>query len=205
MNTELNMGGFTEYELTVNIYNFHPETREYISTTIETLPIGTGIPAFSCIDEPPVNVGSDEVIIRNDENTEWIILKDYRGKTIYDKSDSYKTITITDIGDFDTEKYTLIEPNNIYSIYDEVEKRWVISEFLKSEYIRGINEKTRDEILHKLNTENDLLWKELQLGTISDNEKEYLVECMNYMKMINNADLSDENFIFPELPVLKKE
>jgi hypothetical protein len=36
----------------ITVYNYDGETREYISSVIEYLAVGVGIPANSCIDPP---------------------------------------------------------------------------------------------------------------------------------------------------------
>lgn len=49
---ELNNDQIATVAGNVTVYNYDGETREYLSSSVEYLAVGVGIPANSCIDEP---------------------------------------------------------------------------------------------------------------------------------------------------------
>ncbi|EMA3598800.1 tail fiber assembly protein, partial [Salmonella enterica] len=51
-NAELNNEQIATAAGNVTVYNYDGETREYLSSTVEYLAVGVGIPALSCTDAP---------------------------------------------------------------------------------------------------------------------------------------------------------
>ena len=52
------------------VINYDGETREYLSSSVEYLPVGVGIPANSCTDEPGESK-KDFAICRTADLTAW--------------------------------------------------------------------------------------------------------------------------------------
>ncbi|MGU3416756.1 tail fiber assembly protein, partial [Enterobacteriaceae bacterium C34B] len=78
-------------ELTV--YNYDAQTREYLSATVEYLPVGVGIPANSCI-TPPGDAETGFAILRTVALDGWEQVPDHRGETVYD-TETGQTVDIT--------------------------------------------------------------------------------------------------------------
>ncbi len=87
----------------MNIYHYHPETREYVGITearsdpLETAKTGQTvylIPAHATTDQPP-QAGSNQVAIRTNEA--WELVDDYRGREYWNK-DTGEAVTITELG-----------------------------------------------------------------------------------------------------------
>lgn len=68
---------------TVQVFHFDLNTREFIGTEDVYIPFGVGIPASSCLDEPPVQ-NEYQVAVRSEDNSCWTVADDYRGITVYD-------------------------------------------------------------------------------------------------------------------------
>ena len=49
---ELNQDMIATVAGEITVFNYDGETREYLSSSVEYLPVGVGIPAKSCIDSP---------------------------------------------------------------------------------------------------------------------------------------------------------
>lgn len=82
----------------MNIYNFHPETGEFIGRGLaDADPLEPGnwlIPAYACKKAPPL-VGENKVAVWN--GSSWDIFDDFRGGMYY--VDSKRPITINKIGE----------------------------------------------------------------------------------------------------------
>lgn len=50
----LNKNGIATKAGDITVYNYASSTGEYLSVSVEYLPVGVGIPADSCTDAPPV-------------------------------------------------------------------------------------------------------------------------------------------------------
>lgn len=66
----------------MTVFNYDGETREYLSSSVEFLATGVGIPANSCIDEPGESK-EGFVICRTTDFTGWEYIPDHRGETVY--------------------------------------------------------------------------------------------------------------------------
>ncbi|MGE9715523.1 tail fiber assembly protein, partial [Escherichia coli] len=66
----------------ITVFNYDGETREYLSSSVEYLAVGVGIPANSCTDEPGESK-EDFTIGRSADFTAWEYVADHRGETVY--------------------------------------------------------------------------------------------------------------------------
>ncbi|HBS1582938.1 TPA: tail fiber assembly protein, partial [Klebsiella pneumoniae] len=82
----------------ITVFNYGGETREYLSSSIEYLAVGVGIPANSCIDVPG-EARAGYAICRTKELTAWEYIPDHRGKTAY-SIHSGEAIVVSDLGDY---------------------------------------------------------------------------------------------------------
>ena len=65
----------------ITVFNYDGDTREYLSSSIEYLAAGVGIPANSCIDAP----GESKIgfaICRTADRSSWEYITDHRGQTV---------------------------------------------------------------------------------------------------------------------------
>lgn len=78
--------------------------------------------------EPKPTLKEDQVAVIIE--SQWIVNYDYRRRTIWLKTDSGVSHLITELGDIDPD-YTLVEPNNAYSIFNKTTNEWQINETLR--------------------------------------------------------------------------
>jgi hypothetical protein len=65
----------------ITVFNYDGETREYLSSSVEYLAVGVGIPANSCIDAP---AKTRRVLpFAGQQILSWEYIADHRGETVY--------------------------------------------------------------------------------------------------------------------------
>lgn len=82
----------------ITVFNYDGETREYLSSSIEYLAVGVGIPANSCIDAPNI-IKEGFAVCRTSDDKAWEYIVDHRGEVVYSTMTGEK-ITITVPGDY---------------------------------------------------------------------------------------------------------
>lgn len=82
----------------ITVFNYDGETGEYLSSSVEYLAEGVGIPALSCIDAPEESK-EGFTICRTSDLSAWEYLADHRGKTVYSTKSGEK-VTISLPGDY---------------------------------------------------------------------------------------------------------
>lgn len=89
----------------ITVFNYDGETREYLSSSVEYLAVGVGIPANSCVDAPS---GAKEgfAVCRTTDGKAWKYIVDHRGETVYSTKTGEK-IAITVLGDYPEDTTTL--------------------------------------------------------------------------------------------------
>ncbi|WP_039029563.1 tail fiber assembly protein [Leclercia adecarboxylata] len=82
----------------ITVFNYDGETREYLSSSIEYLAVGVGIPANSCIDAPNI-IKEGFAVCRTADDKVWEYIVDHRGEVVYSTMTGEKII-ITVPGDY---------------------------------------------------------------------------------------------------------
>ncbi len=82
----------------ITVFNYDGETREYLSSSVEFLPVGVGIPANSCVDAPGT-LKEGFTVCRAEDGKAWEVIVDHRGETVYSTVTGEKVV-ITMPGDY---------------------------------------------------------------------------------------------------------
>lgn len=192
----LDENGFATEAGFITIYNYNGETREYISSSVEYLPFGVGVPANSCVDAP----GSKKdgfAIRRNADSTSWEYVADHRGETVYSTETGQK-VTISDIGDY-PENTTTKAPSTQYDKWNGT--AWVTDSDEQQAAAVAAADAQKAALLSTANATISLWQTELQLGIISDDDKAALIAWIGYIKAVKATDTSTApDVIWPELP-----
>lgn len=128
------------------IYNYHRDTKEYISTTIareDPLEPGRYLLPACATTFPPPNIGTNEVAVYDTETNTWSIEKDYRGTKYYvvDGADNPIEKIIQKIGT-DIIGKPLVPPSE-----DNHKPRWENGKWTnKSVYFEGIRVDEEEDI-----------------------------------------------------------
>lgn len=104
----------------ITVYSFDETTRELTTTVEEYLAPGVGLPAWSCIDEPPKSK-EGFAICRTADGKGWEYVEDHRGETVYSTETRRRQRIIT-IGPY-PEKVTLQVPATDHDYWDG--EKWV--------------------------------------------------------------------------------
>ncbi|EJK5917512.1 tail fiber assembly protein [Escherichia coli] len=117
---ELNQELIATVAGSVTVFNYDGGTREYLSSSIEFLPVGVGIPANSCIDVPG-KIKKGFAICRATGGNVWEYVADHRGETVY-STKTGEQIAITVPGEY-PEDTTTLAPVTPYDKWDG--SQWV--------------------------------------------------------------------------------
>ncbi|MBZ5871528.1 tail fiber assembly protein [Escherichia coli] len=182
----------------ITVYNYDGETREYISASTEYLAVGVGIPAYSCLDAPGTSKAG-YTICRSVDLKSWEYVSDHRGEIVYN-TETGESKEITAPGDY-PENTTTIAPLTPYDKWDG--EKWVTD--INAQHVAEVEAAEQQKSVQLLFAkEKIILWQtELQLGIISDEDKEKLISWMNYIKAVQAVDTQKaHNIIWPKKPFI---
>lgn len=169
----------------VSVFNYDGETREFLSSSVEYLPEGVGIPANSCMDAPCEGI-EGFAICRTADFTAWEYVADHRGETVY-STETGEPVIVSLPGDY-PEGTTTLAPSTPYDAWNGNE--WVTD--TKAQHAADVEaaEQQKAALLAEAQTTISLWQTELQLGIISDEDKASLIAWMNYIKVVQAVDTS---------------
>lgn len=180
----------------ITVFNYEGETREYLSSSVEYLAIGVGLPANSCTDAPgEAKAGS--AICRTADLKAWEYVADHRGETVY-STETGEEVSITAPGDY-PEKTTTLAPSTPYDTWNGSE--WVTD--TKAQHAADVEaaEQQKTALLSEGQATISLWQTELQLDIISDEDKASLIAWMKYIKAVQAVDTSKApDITWPDKP-----
>ncbi|MGL5372621.1 MAG: tail fiber assembly protein [Plesiomonas shigelloides] len=181
---------------TVTVFNYDAVTYEYVCSNREYLHVGVGIPAYSTLDNP-LNQKLGFTVCRKTDDSDWEYLPDHRGEIIY-STETGEQIEITLPGEY-PEKTTPLQPETPYDYWNGIQ--WVtdIDAVHTAEVANAEAEKTK---LLSIAQQTISLWQtQLQLGMITDANKEKLIKWITYIDAVQAIDTNTApNIIWPDQP-----
>ena len=193
----LDENGFATEAGFITVYNYNGETREYISSSLEFLPFGVGIPAHSCLDAPGSNKAGYAICRTVDLNS-WEYVPDHRGEIVYStKTGESKEITAP--GDY-PENTTTIAPLTPYDKWDG--EKWVTDTEAQHSAAVGAAEIQRQSLVDAAMASISLIQLKLQAGRkLTQTETTRLNAVLDYIDAVTATDTSTApDVIWPELP-----
>ncbi|HDP0189794.1 TPA: tail fiber assembly protein [Salmonella enterica subsp. enterica serovar Concord] len=180
----------------ITVFNYDGETREYLSSSVEYLPEGVGIPANSCMDAPGESK-EGFAICRTADFTTWEYVADHRGETVY-STETGESLLVSLPGDY-PEGTTTLAPATSYDKWDGSE--WVTDTEAQHAADVEAAEQQKAALLLEAQATISLWQTELQLGIISDEDKASLIAWMNYIKAVQAVDTSKApDITWPDKP-----
>ncbi|ELY3379864.1 tail fiber assembly protein [Cronobacter sakazakii] len=181
----MNKNGIATKAGEITVYNFASDTREFISSSVEFLAVGVGIPASSCTDLP-LSPKEGFAVCRTASLDGWDYVIDHRGETVYD-TETGQPVEITSPGEY-ADNVTTIAPSTPYDRWNGSE--WVTdADAQKSGQVAAAEQKKASLLAEAQSTIS--LWQtELQLGIISDDDKASLIAWMKYIQALSAVDTS---------------
>ena len=192
----LDENGFATETGFITIYNYNGETREYISSSIEFLPFGVGVPAHSCVDAPG-EFKAGFAVCRTADLSGWEYVADHRGETVY-STDTGKPVTVSQLGEY-PQGTTTTAPATPYDKWDG--QKWVTDKDEQHAADVASAEQHKSNMLNAAKSKISLWQTELQLGIISDDDKAALIAWIGYIKAVQAVDTSTApDITWPEQP-----
>ncbi|PPX79237.1 phage tail protein [Cronobacter sakazakii] len=183
----------------ITVHNYDEITREYLSSCVEYLAVGVGIPAKSCI-ELPGDKKDGMVICRNPDDSAWQYLPDYRGQTVYDIETGNPT-EITMPGEYPAGT-TTAAPSTRFDVWNGSE--WVTDSAVQQAAAVKEAEQTKASLRSYANGFiNEQQWpSRLALGRLSEEEKAAFSAWLDYLDALESVDTSSASEIsWPAQPV----
>lgn len=180
----------------ITVFNYDGKTREYISSSVEYLPVGVGIPANSCIDAPG-GAKDGSTICRTTDFSAWEYVADHRGETVY-STETGEAVIVSLPGDY-PENTTTLAPATPYDTWNGSE--WVTD--TEAQYVADVEAAEQQKAALLLEAQATIsLWQtELQLGIIGDEDKASLIAWVNYIKAVQAVDTSKApDITWPDKP-----
>lgn len=180
----------------ITVFNYDGETREYLSSSVEYLPVGVGIPANSCTDTPGES-REDFALCRTADFTAWEYVADHRGETVY-STETGEAVIISAPGDY-PDGTTTLAPSTPYDTWNGSE--WVTDTEAQRAANVEVAEQQKAALLAEAQTTISLWQTELQLGIISDEDKASMIAWMKYIKAVQAVDTSKApDITWPDKP-----
>ncbi|EJA5727947.1 tail fiber assembly protein [Salmonella enterica] len=169
----------------ITVFNYDDETREYLSSSVEYLAVGVGIPASSCTDAP--GEGREGfAICRTADFTAWEYVADHRGETVY-STETGESVIVSLPGDY-PEGTTTQAPATPYDKWGG--SAWVTD--TEAQHVANVAaaEQMKSELLAEAQGTISIWQTELQLGVINEDDKASLVKWLAYIKLLQAVDTS---------------
>ncbi|ELT6379905.1 tail fiber assembly protein [Salmonella enterica] len=182
---ELNQDMIATVAGDITVFNYDGKTHEYLSSSIEFLPVGVGIPANSCIDAPG-KIKKGFAICRATGGNVWEYVADHRGETVY-STKTGEQIVITVPGDYPQDTTTQA-PTTPYDKWDGNE--WVTDS--KAEHAADVMaaEQTKTSLLAEATAIIAPLADAQAGGYIDDADVPRLTEWQRYRYKVTKVDTS---------------
>ncbi|WP_276642154.1 tail fiber assembly protein [Siccibacter turicensis] len=181
----------------LTVHNYDETTREYLSSCVEYLAVGVGLPASSCIDSPAEKLDG-MVLCRKSDDSAWEYLPDYRGQTVY-STETGQSVEITMPGAC-PEGFTLSKPSTPFDAWNGT--AWITDVVaLQSSQIADAK-RLKSELMTNAKSIISEWQSELQLGVIDEKDRASLTSWLAYIKEVKSVDTSAApEIVWPMPPV----
>ncbi|MEH4672550.1 tail fiber assembly protein, partial [Escherichia coli] len=170
----------------ITVYNYRGDTREYISSSVEYLPVGVGIPANSCTDAPGTHKAG-YAICRSADFNSWEYVPDHRGEIVY-STETGESKEITVPGDY-PENTTTIAPLTSYDKWDG--EKWVTDTEAQHNAAVDAAEVRRQSLIDAAMASISLIQLKLQAGRkLTQAETTRLNAVLDYIDAVTATDTS---------------
>lgn len=180
----------------ITVYNYDSETREYISSSVEYLPIGVGIPASSCTDAPPKNK-EGFAICRNADLSDWMYVADHRGNIVYDTMTG-KSSVVGALGDY-ADGMTTLPPTTAYDKWNGSE--WVTDS--DAQKVAAVDAAEAQKTQLRAAATDEIVWRQdaVNAGIATEGETAALAEWIKYRVLLMRVDTTKP--VWPPSPMIQ--
>lgn len=175
----LNKYGIATEAGNITVYNYDSKTREYLSSAIEFLAVGVGIPAYSCTDAP-VEKKEGFAVCRTASLDGWEYITDHRGETVYDKQTG-QPVELMALGNY-PDSVTTIAPSTLYDKWNG--STWVTDTDAKNDAARDDFEQKKKALRAIAEAEIDWLQDAVDAGIATEEETARLAAWRKYRVLL---------------------
>lgn len=180
----------------MTVYNYDGETREFLSATSEYLPVGVGLPANACTDEP-LKARRGFAVCRSLMGDSWEYLSDYRGKTVW-STETGDPVNVTLPGDY-PEGTTTQAPKTSYDSWDG--EKWVTDEDARKSAAIKLADLQKSALIQAAGENISPLQDAVDLGMATDEEKSRYDAWRKYRVLLTRVDIYQyPEIVWPEKP-----
>lgn len=180
----------------ITVFNYDGETREYLSSSVEYLAVGVGLPANSCTDMPGKSK-ENFAICRTADLSAWKYVADRRGEIVY-STETGEAVAIMALGDYPVGTTTLA-PATQYDKWNGSE--WVADTKALHEAAVTETEQMKTALLAEATATIAPLADAQAGGYIDDADIPRLAEWQRYRYKLTKVDTSiAPDVIFPPKP-----
>ncbi|EOY0886419.1 tail fiber assembly protein [Klebsiella pneumoniae] len=169
----------------VQVFHFDMTTREFIGTEVIYIHVGVGLPAFSCVEAPPVQ-SEYQVAVRSDDNSSWSVTEDYRGITVYDIQ-TLASHVITEPGPI-PDTVTRTAPLTPYDKWDG--SAWVTDAAAQHAADVTVADMQKKTLIAQVAADISILQDAVSLNMATEEEKSQLISLQTYRVLLNRVDTS---------------
>lgn len=183
----------------VQVFHFDSNSREFIGIEDIYVPLGVGIPAFTCLDEPPVQ-NEYQVAVRSEDNSFWSVTDDFRGIPAYDLQ-TLASHVINELGPI-PDTVTTSAPSTPYDKWDG--SAWVTD--ADAQHIADIAaaDLQKKQMITQVSGDISILQDAVNLNMATDDEKSRLTALQAYRVQLNRVDTSfAPNIVWPVMTTLE--
>ncbi|MDE1587987.1 tail fiber assembly protein [Klebsiella quasipneumoniae] len=178
---------------TAQVFHFDMENREFIGAEEVYIHVGVGLPAFSCLEEPPVQ-SEYQVAVRSEDNFYWSVTDDYRGITVYDIQ-TLASHVITEPGPI-PDTVTTSAPSTPYDKWNG--SAWVTDADAQHAADVAVADLQKKELIAEASAYISILQDAVALNMATDEEKSQLSSLQVYRILLNRVDTSlAPNIVWP--------
>lgn len=188
-NTELSTATLGENGLALTagwlqVFSVESLNREYVSTSMEYLPVGVSLPALCYIDKPE-QPGEGFAIVRSADDLSWETVEDNRGLTVYSTA-TREAHTVTELGAI-ADGVTPLVPG-LYDAWDG--GKWVTDEEAQRQ---AEVESARLELNRRMSAASSViatLQYAIDTDMATDEETQRLEQWKKYSVLLSRIDVS---------------
>lgn len=181
-----NKNGLASKSGWVQTYIAHPETGEFIGSTMEHVYFDVSVSANSFIDAPELPEKSGLAVIRSKDKKSWEIMADHRNSTAYN-TETRQAVTIEFIGELPS-TLTLLAPQTDFDKWNDTE--WVTDTNAQHAAAVTEAENTKSELLRTANEKIAYLQDAVDVELATDTEITALHAWKKYRVQLNRIDVT---------------
>lgn len=187
---------FSAETQTITVCHYDATTGEYLSTTEETIPPHTGLPAnCTTLGAPDAVSGYAWTFI----NGAWVKREDHRGETVYVKA-TRAALQVTTLGSL-LDTVTTLAPTSDYDVWNATSGAWEEDTAAKLAAETEAAEVEKGTLLATATQQIEIWSDAVDQDDATDTDSLMLAAWKKYRVQLNKVDTSDpENITWPDVP-----